>query len=106
MLKKSIALDPNIAESHLQLGNLYSDQNKFAESIPEYLRARDLGPDLSDVRYRLGQAYVRTGQKELAQKEFDVYKTLREQHLADIDKQRADIRQFVFSEKDSPSAKP
>jgi tetratricopeptide (TPR) repeat protein len=106
LLKKSIALDPNIAESHLQLGNLYSDQNKFAESIPEYLRARDLGPDLSDVRYRLGQAYVRTGQKELAQKEFDVYKTLREQHLADIDKQRADIRQFVFSEKDSPSAKP
>lgn len=106
LLKKSIALDPNIAESHLQLGNLYSGQNKFAESIPEYLRARELGPDLSDVRYRLGQAYVRTGQKELAQKEFDVYKTLREQHLAEIDKQRADIRQFVFSEKDSLSAKP
>jgi tetratricopeptide (TPR) repeat protein len=106
LLKKSIALDPNIAESHLQLGNLYSDQNRFTESIPEYLRAKELGPDLSDVRYRLGQAYVRTGQKDLAQKEFDVYKTLREQHLAEIDKQRADIRQFVFSEKDSPSAKP
>jgi tetratricopeptide (TPR) repeat protein len=106
LLKKSIALDPNIAESHLQLGNLYSDQNRFTEAIPEYLRAKELGPDLSDVRYRLGQAYARTGQKELAQKEFDVYKTLREQHLAEIDKQRADIRQFVFSEKDSPSAKP
>ncbi|MGA8101020.1 MAG: tetratricopeptide repeat protein [Candidatus Acidiferrales bacterium] len=106
LLKKSIALDPNIAESHLQVGNLYSDQNRFTDSIPEYVRARELDPELSDVRYRLGQAYVRTGQKELAQKEFEVYQKLREQHLAEIEKQRADIRQFVFSEKDSPSAKP
>ena len=106
LLKKSIALDPNIAESHLQLGNLYSDQNRFTDAIPEYLRAREIDPEISDVRYRLGQAYVRTGQKELAQKEFDVYQKLREKHLADIDKQRADIRQFVFSEKDAPSAKP
>ncbi len=106
LLKKSIALDPHIAESHLQLGNLYSEQNRFTDAIPEYLRARELDPEISDVRYRLGQAYVRTGQKELAQKEFDVYQKLRERHLADIDKQRADIRQFVFSEKDSPSAKP
>ena len=106
LLKKSIALDPNLPESHLQLGNLYAEQNKFNEAIVEYLRARELGPDLSDVRYRLGQAYVRTNQRELAQKEFDVYQKLREQHLAELDKQRADIRQFVFSEKNSAAAKP
>ena len=106
LLKKSIALDPNIPESHLQLGNLYAEQNKFNEAIPEYLRARELGPDLSDVRYRLGQAYVRTNQRDLAQKEFEVYQKLREQHLAEVDKQRADVRQFVISEKNSPAAKP
>ena len=106
LLKKSIALDPNMPESHLQLGNLYADQNKFNEAIAEYLRARELGPDLSDVRYRLGQAYVRTNQRGLAQKEFDIYQRLREQHLAEVDKQRADIRQFVFSEKTSAAIKP
>jgi tetratricopeptide (TPR) repeat protein len=106
LLKKSIALDPNMPESHLQLGNLYADQTKFNEAISEYLRARELGPDLSDVRYRLGQAYVRTNQRDLAQKEFDVYQKLREQHLAELDKQRADIRQFVTSEKNSPPEKP
>jgi len=106
LLKKSIALDPSIPEAHLQLGNLYADQSRFAEAIPEYLRARELGPDLSDVRYRLGQAYVRTGEKEKAQVEFEVYQKLREQHLAELDKQRADIRQFVYAEKDGPSAKP
>jgi tetratricopeptide (TPR) repeat protein len=106
LLKKSISLDPNMPESHLQLGNLYAEQAKFADAIPEYLRARELGPDLSDVRYRLGQAYVRTNQRDLAQKEFEVYQKLRELHLAEVDKQRADIRQFVTSEKNSPPEKP
>jgi hypothetical protein len=49
----------------------------------------------------LGQAYVRTGQKEKAQEELQSYQKLREQHLADLEKQRAEIRQFVYSEKDS-----
>jgi tetratricopeptide (TPR) repeat protein len=100
-----VSIDPKIAEAHLQLGNLYSAQNKYAEAIPEYVRARELNPDLADAFYRLGQAYVRTGQKDRAQQEFQVYRRLRERHLADLDKQRAEIRQFVISEKDSPSAK-
>jgi tetratricopeptide (TPR) repeat protein len=105
LLKKSLALDSKSAEAHLQLGNLYSDQTKFAEAIPEYETARKLDPDLADVRYRLGQAYVRTGKKDLAQEEFAIYQKLRERHLADLDKQRAEIRQFVYSAKDGP-AKP
>jgi tetratricopeptide (TPR) repeat protein len=106
LLKKSIALDPALADAHLQLGNLYSDQTKYADSIPEYARALELNPDLADAHYRLGQAYVRTGAKDRAQEQFQVYQRLREQHLADLDKQRAEIRQFVYSAKGAPSAKP
>ena len=106
LLKKSIELDPKLAESHLQLGNLYSDQSKYSEAIPEYLRALELDPDLGDAHYRLGQAYVRTGQKGPAQEQIEIYQKLREQHLADIEKQRAEIRQFVFAAKDNPSGKP
>jgi len=106
LLKKALALDPKLAEAHLQLGNLYSDQTKYADAIPEYVRALELNSDLADAYYRLGQAYVRTGEKDRAQEQFEVYQRLREQHLADLDKQRAEIRQFVFSAKDSPSAKP
>ncbi len=106
LLSKSLALDPKLAEAHLQLGNLFSDQNKYAEAIPEYLRALELDSDLADAHYRLGQAYVRTGAKDRAQEQFQVYQKIREQHLADLDKQRAEIRQFVYSAKDSPSAKP
>jgi len=106
LLSKSLALDPKLAEAHLQLGNLYSDQNKYAQAIPEYTRALELNSDLADAYYRLGQAYVRTGEKDRAQQQFQVYQRLREQRLADLDKQRAEIRQFVYSAKDSPAAKP
>jgi tetratricopeptide (TPR) repeat protein len=106
LLAKSLALDPKLAEAHLQLGNLYSDQNKHAKAIPEYKRALELNSDLADAYYRLGQAYVRTGEKGRAQEQFQVYQKLREQHLADLDRQRAEIRQFVYSAKDSPAAKP
>jgi tetratricopeptide (TPR) repeat protein len=106
LLSKSLALDPKLAEAYLQVGNLYSDQNKYAQAIPQYVRALELNSDLADAHYRLGQAYIRTGDKDRAQEQFQVYQRIREQHLADLDKQRAEIRQFVYSAKDSPSAKP
>lgn len=106
LLTKAITLDPKLADAHLQLGNLYSDQGQYAKSIPEYGEALENNPDLADARYRLGQAYVHTGEKDKAQEQFEVYQKLRAQHLADLDKQRAEIRQFVYSEKDQTPAKP
>jgi tetratricopeptide (TPR) repeat protein len=106
LLKKSIALDPSLAEAHLQLGNLYSDQQKYADSILEYQRALGLNSDLADAHYRLGQAYVRTGEKDRAQEQLQAYQKIREQHLADIEKQRAEVRQFVYAAKDASASKP
>jgi tetratricopeptide (TPR) repeat protein len=100
LLRTAIALDPGIAEVHLQLGNLLSDQNKYSEAIPEYVKARELNAELADVYYRLGQAYVRTGDKQQGQEQLQIYQKVREQHLVDLDKQRAEIRQFVYSEKE------
>jgi tetratricopeptide (TPR) repeat protein len=106
LLKKSIALDPRLAEAHFQLANLYSDQRKYSAAIPQYLQARELNPDLADVHYRLAQAYVRTGEKDAAQEEFKIYQQLGAKHLSDLDKQRAEIRQFVYSEKQGTEARP
>jgi len=105
LLKKSVTLDPKLGEAHLQLGNVYSDENKHAEAIPEYLLALKLNPDLADGYYRLGQAYVRTGEKDRAQEQFQIYQKVRTQHMADLDKQRAEVRQFVYSAKNGPAAK-
>lgn len=99
LLKKSIELDPKFAEPRLQLGNLYSDQRKYELAIPLYQRALSLNTDLADAHYRLGQAYVHIGKKDEAQQQLTAYQKLRTQHLADLDRQRAEVRQFVYSEK-------
>jgi tetratricopeptide (TPR) repeat protein len=103
LLKRAIALDPSLAEAHLQLGNLYSDQHKYPDAIPEYQHVLELNSDLADAHYRLGQAYVHTGEKDKAQQQLQAYQKLREQHLADLDKERAEVRQFVYAAKDAES---
>ena len=106
LLQKSIALDPKLAEAHMQLGNLYSDQHDYARSIPEYVRALELNPNLPDAHYRLGLDYVHSGRKDLAPAEFEVYQRLRAQHLAELDKEKAEVQQFVYSEKTVPPNRP
>jgi tetratricopeptide (TPR) repeat protein len=99
LLKKAIALDPSFPQAHLQLANLYSQRRKFAEAVPEYQEALRLSPNVADGHFRLGQAYVHVGKKDLAEKEFQLHKQLYEQHLAEDDKQRSEIQQFVYSMK-------
>jgi tetratricopeptide (TPR) repeat protein len=106
LLQKSTALDPSLPEAHVQLGNLYADQREYAKSVPQYTRALELNANLPDAHYRLGQDYVHLGQKDRAQQEFDVYQKLRAQHMADVDKDRAEVRQFVYSAKAAPANKP
>jgi tetratricopeptide (TPR) repeat protein len=106
LLQKSITLDQNLPEAHVQLGNLYADQHEYAKSIPEYVRALELDPNLPDAHYRLGQDYVRIGQKDRAQAELSIYQRQRAAHLAEMDKQKDEVRQFVYSAKGDTSAKP
>jgi tetratricopeptide (TPR) repeat protein len=106
LLKKAIGLDDTLPEAHVQLGNLYADQHAYDKSIPEYVRALELNPNLSDAHYRLGTDYVHVGQKDQAQKEFEVYQKLRAEHLAEVDKERAEVQQFVYSAKAAAANKP
>ena len=104
LLKKTIALDSRLPEAHAQLGNLYSDQHDYEKSIPEYKRALELNANLPDTHYRLALDYVHSGHKDLAQGEFAAYQRLRAQHMAELDKEKAEVRQFVYAEKSSNAA--
>jgi tetratricopeptide (TPR) repeat protein len=106
LLQKSIALDESMPEAHLQLGNLYADQHEWEKSIPQYVRALQLDSNLPDAHYRLGQDYVHIGKKDQAQAEFDVYQKQRAEHLAEVDKERAEVQQFVYNAKAAPATKP
>jgi hypothetical protein len=56
-----------------------------------------LDPDLPDAHYRLGQDYIHIGQKDRAQTELETYQKQRAQHLAEVDRERAEVKQFVYS---------
>jgi tetratricopeptide (TPR) repeat protein len=100
LLKRALELDPSSSEAHLQLANPYSQRHQYAEAVPEYQRALKLSPNAPDAHFRLGQAYSRVGEKALAEKEFQLHKQLYEQRLAEDDKQRLEIKQFVYSMKE------
>jgi tetratricopeptide (TPR) repeat protein len=106
LLKKTIALDDSLADAHMQLGSLYADQHEYAKSIPEYQRALELDPNLPDAHYRLGTDLVHVGQKSDAQKEFATYQKLRAEHLAEVQKEHDEVRQFVYSEKAISTERP
>jgi tetratricopeptide (TPR) repeat protein len=106
LLNKAIALDDSLADAHVQLGNLYADQRQYEKSIPQYQRALELDPNLSDAHYRLGTELVHVGQKENAQKEFAIYQKLRAEHLAEVQKEHEEVRQFVYSEQTVNTERP
>ena len=106
LLQKSIALDETIAESHLQLGILYNDEHEYAKSLPEFERALQLNPNLADAHFRLGRYFLRAGEKQKAQAELERFKVLKAQHQAEIDKERAEVKQFVVSTTLAPPVHP
>lgn len=106
VLKKSIALNGNLPEAHLQLGILYNDQHAFEKSLPEYKRALELNPNLADAHFRLGRYYLHAGEKEKGQAELETFKRLQAQHQAEIDTERAEVQQFVVSTKATPPTQP
>ncbi len=76
LFRKSITLDPRLADAHLQLGILYYDQHRDQEAIQELQAATRLNSRSPDAHYRLAQAYLRTGEKKRAEEEVKLYEKL------------------------------
>ena len=106
LLQRSISLKDELAETHLQLGILYNDEHLYEKSFSEYHRALELDPTLPDAHFRLGRYYLRVGEKVKSQNEFDLFKDLQAKHQSEVDKERAEVQQFVVSASVVPSSKP
>jgi tetratricopeptide (TPR) repeat protein len=100
ILQSAIALDPSYADAHVELADLYSDQGRYAEAVPEYQQAITFRPSLADAHYRLGQAYIRVGRKDEAQKELEIYERLHKEQATAADEHWKEIKQFVYGAND------
>lgn len=62
----ALALRPNFADGHLNLGNIYDGLKKYPEAIAEFENAIKLEPNmprLADAYYNLGSVHLKMGHK-------------------------------------------
>ena len=103
LLDEAVHLDPKLAPAYLQLGILYSQQGESAKAISAYQKAIEANPQLDEAHYRLAQAYNRAGEKLKAQAELQLYEQLSKKTVAESDRERREIQQFVYTLRDGTS---
>lgn len=112
LLEKAVHLDPNFGAAYLQLGILYSRRTDFDRAISNYRKAIENGPEGGETQieahYRLGQTYLRTGDKAQAKQELEVHDKLAKKNKEDTERERREVQEFIISlrGKASPTTQP
>jgi Flp pilus assembly protein TadD len=70
-LQQAVALAPQNAKAHEQLGRAYLKLKRLKDAQDELEKAVQLAPDNSSLHFELGVNYRNQGLKDLAKKEFD-----------------------------------
>ena len=83
LLRKAMALDARHAKARVQLGILLSEQRRWPDAIQALRAAIALEPDLAQAHFRLAQAYRRTGQASLADRELAIFEKLKARQPAE-----------------------
>jgi len=79
LLRVVLESKPDAAGSRYLLGKILLGQGQVAQAIEELEAAARLDPSDPSPHYQLGRAYGRTGRPELAQKHFELFRTLKDQ---------------------------
>ncbi len=76
-LNKALALNPDFAEAHLQMGVIEQAEGRLQESVQSLARAIRINPNLPAPHYRLALVYQRLGDKEKSKEQFDLFEKLK-----------------------------
>jgi len=76
LLKKSVALNGNYGESHLELAKALEQKGELELALAEFRRAIELNPKDATAHYRLGGLYDRLGKPDAAKAEYAIQKAL------------------------------
>lgn len=102
LLNTAARLNPQYAAPHLQLGILHADAGNDAAAISEYERAIQLDPQMEEAHYRLARAYRQLGQADKSKQQLQLYQQLSRASAQQADRERHEIRQFVYTLRDGP----
>ena len=65
------------AKSYNYLGESYLETDKTEESIEAFTNAVNVNPDFEQARYNLGRAYLKSGNREMAQVQYEILRGTR-----------------------------
>jgi tetratricopeptide (TPR) repeat protein len=102
LLRKAIHLDPQFGAAYLQLGILHSEQRDDARAISDFQQAIQADPQMEEAHYRLAQAYRQMGTAAKADAELKIYDRIAKESAQKADRERREIRQFVYTLRDQP----
>jgi len=103
LLETAIRIDPKHAPAIVQLGIVHSDQGSYRKAISDYQKALQADPQLEEAHYRLAQAYRQIGESDKAKEELHLYGRLAKESAQRQDRERREIKQFVYTLRDQPS---
>ncbi len=102
LLENAVRLDPKFAAAYFQLGILHSEQRDNPRAISDYQQAIRADPQMGQSHYRLGQAYRQIGDTAKAETELQIYDRIEKESAERAERERHEIRQFVYTLRDQP----
>jgi tetratricopeptide (TPR) repeat protein len=106
LLEKAVHLDPTLGPGYLQLGVLHAARKDFSGAIAAYRQAIEAAPRLEEAHYRLAQAYRQAGDAANAQTELQRYAQISKERAEETERQRHELRQFVYELRDRTPGSP
>ena len=100
LLDRAIRLNPQYAAAYLQLGIVEVQQKKASKAIFDLERAVAIDPKLEAAHFRLAQIYRQQGETDRAEAELKIYHQLTQESEASAERERHEIRQFVYTLRD------
>lgn len=104
LLKDAMRIDAKYARAELQLGIVEADKGAYPEAIAHYRKALEIDAQLQEAHYRLAQAYRETGEPDKAKEEARIYGQLAKESAERQDRERREIKQFVYTLRDQPTS--
>ena len=104
LLSHAVQLNPKFAAAYLQRGIFYSAQKDYARAISDYQQAIQADRQMEEAHFRLAQAYRQTGDVARSEAELKVYKQVAKESAQQAERERHEIRQFVYILRDQPPA--
>jgi tetratricopeptide (TPR) repeat protein len=102
LLNRAIQFDPKFAAAYLQLGIVHSDCHENSQALAAFEKAAQADPQMEEAHYRLARVYRQLGENDKSKTEMQAYERLSHASEQEAERDRHEIRQFVYTLRDRP----